>query len=808
MPDFFARYNVAVGLGLIAIAAIAVSLVWLFSQNETIYEQTRTCGVVGVPDSDGEASVTGNELRLVQASEESTDREPDFVINLTGPKGFDVASRCKVEIRKVLVGDSSELVYASGAEAQVDLPGTVPVFVPVGGLQLRIFGLGLVPITAEVRRNSTDECRLMSKQDLIDAGLVARDAQPYGATNFSGQGSHPTLAFTLEQPLRKGDVLGIEVVPLVRIDAVLTDENGSVFCPPKARWSASWRLPNFKGAHGRYKPDDQVGVTNGDGVSWYVPFGAEFSARVELLDVAINPPAHRRSVVAPVERDKLRFTAIGFRLGRIRVLSEDRIPLENAQVARCQVVEDTVAEKRVTGEIVLLLPPDHRRIDVWAPDHLMTELSTADIPTDGSYLEVVLGLGQPGLRVKVEPESGNLDPKYPIWIDARTHFVLPDRQPNWRWVLELPSTGEVTIYGNPQRVPAAKPRSAGYEFELVEKSTADGLPFHRYIARKLTGIRVKIVSGGEFSWPGGALVIVSRALEVRAESEVGSLAVRDGQFTHLTVDAEKFMALGRGSWVVRAIATGEEQVFGEAYVSVVDKIVDVELAPRTTYEWREYTIHDLTGSCRGKGTAFLAGFATLAGLTEAQEAAQQYAEKIVSGEGTDGRFTLAPTACVAAHADGVVRIPTWFGGRILVMPSHGRGFYEGEIEATGSIITVRQLKHGATVEFGYGDGVSVEKVRELQQPGWFVAIREYSSMSDLSRVDGTDFKISTLDGRAELQSLPPGTYVAYYVRAGTQLLENAKTGRLKQTIRLDWFDSVKFDVGTETAQVVLPVTRR
>jgi hypothetical protein len=304
--------------------------------------------------------------------------------------------------------------------------------------------------------------------------------------------------------------------------------------------------------------------------------------------------------------------------------------------------------------------------------------------------------------------------------------------------------------------------------------------------------------------------MIVRSLPEGSAGQGDFIAPSNGRLIQLPVKDVPVLRLDRGSWVIRAWQAG---VIGEARIMLDGAIreVNVEAIQGVTEGWRLLRIVDYTQECSDAGTAFFPGMGTLASMeiaaANAGRMASRLAEDHTRSPPAEGHLTMYPCLAVAAHADGEVVVPAWMPDRVVVIPAGKLALYEGRVDWDAGTITVQRPPWASLVVFEPDSLATPEQLAVLNEPGWFVALREYSDPQDLVTVGGSDAKEKAVDGLATISSAAPGSYVAYYVRAGTVQERDPATGRLTMRTTLQWFDTVKFEVGPGTTRVALPTSR-
>jgi hypothetical protein len=137
----------------------------------------------------------------------------------------------------------------------------------------------------------------------------------------------------------------------------------------------------------------------------------------------------------------------------------------------------------------------------------------------------------------------------------------------------------------------------------------------------------------------------------------------------------------------------------------------------------------------------------------------------------------------------------------------GLDLYEGDVDWNAGTVKVRRPVWASTVTFRPETTASREQLASVQEPGWFVTIREFRDLRDLTTVHGADAKIAVSGGVGSMQSLAPGKYVARYIRANTKETKDSVTGELRVSTTLEWYDAVQFEAARSASTVALPVTR-
>lgn len=747
----------------------------------------------------------GSKPSPFQVLDNRSQREPDVTVELKLPESWGEAVSVLVTIEPrggELEVRSVELTLGG------DEDDRVAIYVPKEGATMQVSGTRIVPMHGELRWMSDRTLQFLSWLQVREQDPSLVNDSKFGSDVVAGR-PHPAIVVRSPE-LHKGSEYSLPLLPLVPVRVSLRDQAGIEFDMPRSasHFVANWSLPRETGAIHTYQGHSlqQRSVSE---ICWHVPAGANLVVSVEST---FEPSTKRLTVPAAPDGVRLEFTARDATLGRVRVISAgDGRPLPDAQFQVVSVVREAATEPGVFSLLMQELPGQQgtaNTIDVWAPGHLMEVIRKDAVPRDGTSLEVALRPALPALVVRVDFDDGEEAPS--VTIHVRVHFPQNGRDSNWRWSVELPSDGQLIVYGDPPRVPFAQPQADGYEFELLERGIEDGLPLRRFKARRQAGLRIRAVNAEGMDWGESVLVIISHALPTPVYDPSSPLETRnDGTGGSFLVSEELFVPLKPGRWTVTMLSPKPTFLFGQESVELKDGIVELEIAPSARRTWRELTILDYTGECYGAGTGFFSGAGSLAALRSRLESEQSHVERRQRlGIAPDDWFMSRAVGHAIAHHDGLVFTPSWLTGTVLVMPPGGGAFFQGFVNHEAGTVEVRVPEWGVRATFAPVEDADAAQRAALDEPGWFVAIREFRDVQDLHRVAGEDYKVLAASGTATIASLPPGAYVAYYVRAREEIVKDPVTGSESRQVKMEWFDQVKFEARDDAVQVQLPVTRR
>ena len=688
---------------------------------------------------------------------------PDLTLNVSLP------ARWPVEVQAVIAitpraGSEADLSPTPLIQRMTLKPGIavpLPLIVPPPGLHVRLDGESVLPMLIELRWQEDGALRGWAEHEMREAGLVsARLGRPPGFDYSTG---HPPVARKVPA-LARGAMHEVEVLPLVKVFAELVDGSGEPCCFPRLSWEAKWRPKATIQSFGAWCANAEAR----DLIAW-VPVGAHVNVSADIVPHGLAQTRISRELSDDQAEAVFSFAYGGMRVGRVRVLSEDQSPLSDARFL-------FTGKHGVTG----LLPPrsepvaegvhfvglyaETTALTVWAPDHRSAVVPAGSVPPGGEHVDVMLARAPAALIVRVKFGEEPPAQRKPVNVHGS---ALPHTEATFyeKFYLPLPADGEIVLHADRLHKSGVRVSSVWYEFTELESLFDGALPVRRFEATRRTGVIVRPTRGWSSALP--VVITAARELPSSADDQVktGSAA---GQSVVGKVGERAFLAVAIGRWKLRISQDGEPPLLGEAIVEVGAGPEEVDISPREgDDEWRVLKIVDRTGQCSAPGTVFYLGMAPLRHLAESRRQAVELAPTIASNAASEIKYGRKPkgrleyhgpdgVGMLIAHEEGLLLVPSWLKGRVLVVPAEGFATHEGLI---GSItVTVDRAAWAVSVSFSPAHGAGAQ----LSEEEWKIEV------SDQAFGSGTDRRahllLPAVIGTANIPALPAGRYSARYRR--------------------------------------------